>query len=157
MEDLITSVLTGEATEQQKRRLEEWRNESPENERIYQEFAGTWESVLLFASQERAPTKATLREIVAAGNRRRQRAIPLKPSAARRGMNWWWVGTAAAAIIAVAVGVPFLRNAPPQLLLSVVVSTHAWPHKVVEGGHAHMPFRHSPPVGHLIPQPLQLL
>jgi ferric-dicitrate binding protein FerR (iron transport regulator) len=118
MEDLIASVLAGEATEQQRRQLEEWRNELPENERTYQESVRVWQSLLLFASQERAGAKTSVSQIIAAGDRRRSRAIPLKASPTLRRRTWWWVGAAAAAVITVAVGLPAVRDAPPQSLFS---------------------------------------
>jgi transmembrane sensor len=118
MEELIVSVLSGAATERELSLLLRWRNESPENERLFQEYAATWQVLQHHESQGPVPAPPKLERIVSGGDRRRQKAIPLRPISNRRPSGWWWVTAAAAAVAAIAVGLPLVRTRPPELDLA---------------------------------------
>ncbi len=117
MEDLILTVLSGEATLSERRSLDQWRNESPENERVYQEYARTWQVLPLHASQEPVSAPPPLEQIIAAGDRRRQKTVPLSGTAKPHSRTLWWaaVAVASAAAVIFLVGVSTLRSVPPDL------------------------------------------
>jgi transmembrane sensor len=117
MKDLILSVLSGEATPHDARKLDRWRNESPENERFYQEFAHTWQALSLHASQGPVSAPPPLEQVVAAGDRRRRKAVPLRALSERPSGGWWWA-TAAAAVLALLIGLPVLRSMSPALSIN---------------------------------------
>ena len=100
MEDLITRVLSGEATPPEESQLERWRSESAENERTYQEFAHTWRLTALHDSQNSISAPPPLEHIIAEGDRRRRQTIPLRPKPAHRSRTWRWAGAVAVAAAA---------------------------------------------------------
>ncbi len=117
MKDLITRVLSGEATPPEESRLEQWRSESAENERTFQEFAHTWRLTALHDSQESISAPPLPERIIAEGDRRRRQAIPLRPRPAHGNRTWRWAGAAAAAaaaVTAVSIGVHKLHETLPD-------------------------------------------
>ncbi len=119
MRDLILLVLSGEANADDERALVDWRNESPENERVFQEYACAWNALLLHASQDPVTVPPPVAEVVAAGNRRRQRAIPLKGRQRNRADRRRWLAPACAATAATLIlCVSALLGRGPDLTVS---------------------------------------
>jgi transmembrane sensor len=117
--DLILLVLNGEANADDERALVKWRNESPENERVYQEYAFAWKVLLLHASEDPVTVPPPVAEVVAAGNRRRRKAIPLRERQKNRVDSWRWLGVASAATAATLIlCLPALLEQRPDVTVS---------------------------------------
>lgn len=100
MQDLITRVLSGEASDSERRSVERWRRESPEHERSFQELFRTWKLAALNESDARIPAPPPVAQIIELAEQRRKYATPLPVQS--RG---WYVGRwAAAAVILIAAG-----------------------------------------------------
>jgi transmembrane sensor len=113
MEDLITRVLSGEASDAERRSVERWRRECAEHERSFQESLHTWRLAALHDSQQPIPAPPSVERIVEAATRRREYATPLT-TPSRRGHVWRW--TAAAAVLLAAAGLgtlALLRTTAP--------------------------------------------
>jgi transmembrane sensor len=113
MEDLITRVLSGEASDAERRSVERWRRECAEHERSFQELLHTWRLAALHDSQQPIPAPPSVERIVEAATRRREYATPLT-TPSRRGHVWRW--TAAAAVLLAAAGLgtlALLRTTAP--------------------------------------------
>lgn len=117
MEDLILRSLTGEVTVAEKKLLVRWRNESSENERVYQEFAHAWHALPLHTSQDPVSAVPPLGEIVRAGNERRRKAIPLRGLPHRSSsFRTRSLIAAAAATVALLFGIKVLQLGPPDVI-----------------------------------------
>jgi transmembrane sensor len=115
MEDFITRVLSGEASQAERRAVERWRREAVDHERLFQELLHTWRLAALHESQQRIPAPPTVERIMAAAERRREYATPITTPSRRRHMGHWTVA-ATAAVLAVAVGLgaaQMLRTSAP--------------------------------------------
>ena len=110
MNDLIAQVLSGEAGEFERRRLDEWRRASPDNERLYQELAEVWSLSAPAESRAQVPPPPSAADIIAKAERRRALAVPLASRRLRSMRPWGWVA-AAAAMLAVGVGLTQRRSA----------------------------------------------
>jgi transmembrane sensor len=104
MEDLIIRVLSGEAGEAERRTLERWRNESAENEGLFQEFLHTWRLAALHDPQELIPAPPPVERIIELAEQRRRFATPLKPALSRHRRAWPWAAAAAAVLLAAGLG-----------------------------------------------------
>ncbi len=104
MEDLITRVLSGEASDSEKRSVERWRHESAENERLFQEFLRTWRLAALHDPQERIPAPPPVEQIVELAEQRRRYATPLEPALSRLRHVRRWAAAAAAVLVAAGLG-----------------------------------------------------
>lgn len=107
VEDLITRILSGEASSSEQQRLDRWRGECAENERRFQELLGTWRLAALHAPQERIPGPPPTERIIEIAEQRRRYAAPLAPAASRP--RYVWLGAAAAAVVLVAAGLGAAR------------------------------------------------
>ncbi len=106
MEELITRVLSGEATRQERARLEEWRRESATNERTYQEFVQTWKLADASNTLGVVPSPPSVERIVTLADRRRAHAVPLRSGSQHRSHFWRWaLPVAAAALLVLTVAV----------------------------------------------------
>ncbi|UCC74044.1 MAG: FecR domain-containing protein [Gemmatimonadota bacterium] len=104
MEDLIIRVLSGEASEAERRTVERWRDESAENEGLFQEFLHTWRLGALHDPQERIPAPPPVERIIELAEQRRRHATPLKPAPSPRRRAWRWAAAAAAVLLAAGLG-----------------------------------------------------
>jgi len=109
MDELIARVLSGEASDVERGRLDRWRRESPDNERRCQELADVWALRALDEPLRPLPPVPPAADIIAEAERRRSEAIPL----ASRRPAWrrpvWWAA-AAAAVIVVGMGLARWRE-----------------------------------------------
>lgn len=111
--EILVAALTGEANEEEMRRLEEWRSSDPENERRYRRVARVWRATgrLADAGPE-APAASRILEIaerVAAADPGSGDADAAthrtRTSVEKRGGVGWRAGAVAAAVVAgIAVG-----------------------------------------------------
>lgn len=102
MEDLIVTVLGGEATELEIRRLDAWRAASPDHERVYAEMRRVWE---VTAPREHRPVPGppALERIIEEAERRRSSVVSMAGWRARHLRSWRFA--AAAALVLLAVGI----------------------------------------------------
>jgi transmembrane sensor len=112
VEDLIVIVLTGQASASDRQRLDAWRRASAENERTYQEFLQTWRLTALHDTHRPVAPPPSVAAIVSSAERRRSKAIPLIPRQ-QRILTWRWIAAAAAALVALSVGIPTLLSRSP--------------------------------------------
>lgn len=104
MKDLIIRVLTGEASNAERRTIERWRDESAENEALFQEFLLTWRLAAFHDPQERVPAPPPVERIIELAEQRRRYATPLKAAPSRHRRVWRWAATAAAVLLAAGLG-----------------------------------------------------
>lgn len=104
MEDLIVGVLSGEASEAERQTVERWRDESAENESLFQQFVHAWRLAALHDPQERIPAPPPVERIIALAEQRRRYATPLKPAPSRHRRAWHWAAVAAAVLLAAGLG-----------------------------------------------------
>ncbi len=115
-EDLVVSVLCGDATEKEIERLERWRNESSANNCKYNEFVFAWEQVALFPRKVQIPVPPTRSQIVAAAEHRNRPTNALKTgSIARRKPPLWTAVAAAAALLVVCLYT--VRSPSPSVIV----------------------------------------
>jgi transmembrane sensor len=84
MTELIIAVLQGRATAAQQRELVAWRAASPENERLYQDIATTWQITEAGAVEVGAGREPGVRDILKRSTARRGAVLPLPGAAPRR-------------------------------------------------------------------------
>jgi transmembrane sensor len=104
MEHLIIRVLSGEASDAERQTVERWRDESAENEALFQELLHTWRLAALHHPQERIPAPPPVERIVELAEQRRRYATPLKPAPSRHRLGWRWAAAAAAVTLAAGLG-----------------------------------------------------
>jgi len=102
MDELIARVLSGEADEGDRRRLDQWRDESPDHERRYREIADVWSLGAVHQPLHPVPPMPPVADIIAEAERRRAQAIPLASRRRRWRRAVWW---AAAAVVVAGVGI----------------------------------------------------
>ncbi len=115
MEDLITRVLSGEASDSEQQAVERWRQQSAENERLFQEFLQTWKLAAFYRPQERISAPARVEQIVNVAERRRRYATPLAPAPSRPRHVWRWAAAAAAVLVAAGLGAARIFHTPPSI------------------------------------------
>jgi transmembrane sensor len=115
MEDLIIRVLSGEASEAERRSVERWRQESADHERLYQEFSQTWRLAGLHDPEERIPAPPPVERVVELAEQRRRHATPLEPAQSRRRRSWRWAAAAAAITLAAGLGSLRLFQTPESI------------------------------------------
>jgi len=115
MEDLIIRVLSGEASDAERRSVERWRNESAENERLFQEFLHTWRLAALHDPQECIPAPPPVEQIVELAEQRRRYATPLEPTPSRHRRVWRWAAAAAAVLLAAGLGSLKMFHTPESI------------------------------------------
>ncbi|MGD8698910.1 MAG: FecR domain-containing protein [Gemmatimonadales bacterium] len=104
MEDLIIRVLSGEASNAERRTVERWRDESAENEALFQELLLTWRLAALHDPQERISAPPPVERIMELAEQRRRYATPLKAAPLRGRRVWRWGAAAAAVLLAAGIG-----------------------------------------------------
>jgi ferric-dicitrate binding protein FerR (iron transport regulator) len=95
MNELITNVLSGEASEIEHQQLRRWRRESPENERAFQEMEYVWRLSALQnpgASESQPPP---VEDIIAEAELLRATVAPIQSTAKLQPTIWRWLPTAA--------------------------------------------------------------
>jgi transmembrane sensor len=107
MEHLIIRVLSGEASDAERRTVERWRDESAENEGLFQELLHTWRLAALHHPQERIPAPPPVEQIIELAEQRRRHATPIESKRPRHTLPWRWA--AAAAVVLLAAGLGSLR------------------------------------------------
>jgi transmembrane sensor len=101
MDELIARALSGEASDVELSRLDQWRRASPDNERRYRALAHVWALGALAEPRRPLPPVPAAADIIAEAERRRREAIPLASRRLRRIRPLWW---AAAAVVVAGIG-----------------------------------------------------
>lgn len=112
MDELIIRVLSGSASSFEVERLERWREESPENERTYQEALQVWG---LTTPEAVVPASGPppVEEVLERAARERGVVLPLRRSRPRA---WAALGLLAASVAALALGIGVVGNRGPEVL-----------------------------------------
>lgn len=105
IDELIGKVLSGEATELERRRVAAWRDASPSNAETFLELQRLWEAADA-PRPERFPSPPPVSAIIAEAERRRAEVVPIGRARASR---WRW---AVAATVAAAAAVLLLVSLP---------------------------------------------
>jgi hypothetical protein len=107
MNDVITRVLSGEASDIEQQQVAWWRRETPENEKTYQDVDHVWRLSALQARDEFISPPPNVTGIVSEAELRRDKVVPLQAPAKSHSGFWRWVPVAAAAVLVLSVWIFF--------------------------------------------------
>jgi ferric-dicitrate binding protein FerR (iron transport regulator) len=116
MNDLITRVLSGEASDLEQQQVTRWRREAPENEKTYQGVEHVWRLSALQVRDEFISPPPNVTGIVSEAELRRDKVVPLEAPAKSRSGLWRWVLVAAAAVLVLSAWFFSLRESPDAVL-----------------------------------------
>lgn len=122
MDELITKVLSGTATDIEARNLERWRSESAENEAAFLEVRALW-ALARSGAEGAAASRPTVAAIVDEAERRRARDRAWAGWAAAVRSPWAGYGLAAAAAVALLLARVGEGGRTPAPLLAPIEST----------------------------------
>ena len=103
MNNVIASVLAGEASDLEHQQLQRWLRESPENEKLFQDMERVWR--LSEPHHSGTLTHApSIVEIVAEAEARRAGVVPASEVSAKHSVRWFWAVALAAVFVISLVG-----------------------------------------------------
>ena len=99
MNELIASVLSGEASDIEQQQLQRWRRESPDNERAHQQMEHVWRLSVLQNPSESISQPPPVENIIAEAELRRAKVAPVQSTAKLQPAIWRWLPAAAAKVM----------------------------------------------------------